>query len=232
LGYLACELTPVVIVSHSAAAFFRVEGPLVQRSAAVAAAWLAANSQQMSQRIARLGAVALAAPLSLGRDATTATRMAWMGLRGMSADRLEVLGEEYFETHLRDHIRPVGRDLLARARREKLEIVLVSDHLDCIVRPLAASLNVSMVVANRMELRNHKATGRLEDPVVGRLGGTWLRNFAQQHDIDLQRSCAYGAHDTDVPLLSSVGLPCAVHPDRGLRAAARDLDWPVVEATG
>ena len=222
----------MVSVSRSAAAFFRVEGPLVQRPAAVAAAWLAANSQEMSQRIARLGAVALAAPLSFGRDPTTATRMAWMGLRGMSGDRLEILGEEYFETHLKDHLRPVGRDLLARARREKLDVVLVSDHLDCIIRPLATYLNVSMVVANRMELRDHKATGRLQDPVVGRLGGAWLREFANEHNIDLQRSCAYGARDTDVPLLSSVGLPCAVHPDRGLRAAARDLDWPVVEATG
>ena len=54
-----------------------------------------------------------------------------------------------------------------------------------------------------MELRNGRATGRLEDPVVGRLGGQWLRDFAAEHDLDLSRSCAYGARDADVPLLAA-----------------------------
>ena len=79
--------------------------------------------------------------------------------------------------------------------------------------------------------RKDRATGRLEDPVIGRIGGAWLRDFAREHDLDLSRSAAYGGTDSDVPLLSSVGLPCAVHPDRGLRAAAVDLRWPIVEAT-
>lgn len=212
------------------AAFFRVEGPITSRSSALAAAWLAANSQEIGLRLTRLAAVGLSAPARLGADATTATRVAWMGLRGMTEDRLAILGEEYFEEHLKDAIRPIGKDLLARARREGQAVVLVSDHLDCIARPLADHLGADHLVANRMEIRKGKATGRLLDPVVGRLGGTWLREFAAEHDLDLATSCAYGARDTDVSLLSSVGLPCAVHPDRALRAAARDLDWPVVEA--
>ncbi len=212
------------------AAFFRAEGPILSRSAALAAAWLAANSQRIGLRVARLAAVGLSAPARVALDPTTATRVAWMGLRGMSEDRLEVLGEEYFEVHLRGAIRPVGRDLLARARREGQVVVLVSDHLEPIARHLAAHLGADHLVANRIEIRHGRATGRLCDPVVGRLGGGWLRDFAAEHDLDLARSCAYGARDGDIPLLSAVGLPCAVHPDRALRAAARDLDWPVVEA--
>ena len=213
------------------AAFFRAEGPLITRSAMMASAWFAANSQELGSRLGRLGTLALSAPLSLGRDPTMATRMAWMGLRDMTEDRLHFLGEEYFETHLRDKLRPVGLDLLARARREKQHVVLVSDHLDVIARPLAEHLRIDLVLSNRMELRNGRATGRLEDPVIGRVGGTWLREFAREHDLDLSRSAAYGGTDSDVPLLSSVGLPCAVHPDRGLRAAAKDLSWPIVEAS-
>lgn len=212
------------------AAFFRVEGPILSRPSALAAAWLAASSQELSLRLGRLAAVGLAAPLRLGMDATTATRVAWMGLRGMTEDRLEILGEEYFEAHLRGAIRPVASELLARARREGQVIVLVSDHLEPIARPLLAALDADLLVANRMEIRDGRATGRLLDPVVGRLGGAWLKSFAAEHGLDLGRSCAYGAHEADVALLSAVGLPCAVHPDRGLRAAARDLDWPVVEA--
>lgn len=211
------------------AAFFRVEGALVNRSAAFAAAWLAANSQQLTQRITRLGAVALSRPVQLAGDPTLASRLAWMGLRGTSEDRLVVLGEEFYELYLRDQVRPVARDLLDQARRAGRSIVLVSDNLDVIVRPLAEELGADELLCNRLELRNGRATGRLADPVVGRLGGQRLKELAVQRGLDLASSCAYGAHEVDAALLSAIGLPCALHPDRALRRVARDLDWPVVE---
>ena len=40
------------------AAFFRLEGALTPRTAEIAAAWLALNSQQIAQRLTRLGAAA------------------------------------------------------------------------------------------------------------------------------------------------------------------------------
>ena len=213
-----------------AAALFRLEGALVPRPAALAAAFLAANAQHVGQRALRLGAVALAAPFALGLgDAATGHRLAWAALRGTSEDRLRVLGEEYAEAHLIPALRPIAVDLVEQARRDGCLLVLVSDHVEPIVRPVAAHLRIDTVVANRLELRNGSATGRLEDPVVTRFGGERLRELAAEHGIDLGRSRAYGALAEDQVLLSAIGLPCAVHPDRALRRVARDLDWPVVE---
>jgi phosphoserine phosphatase len=213
------------------AAFFRVEGALSARPAALAAAWLAANAQHVGVRAARLGAVALSAPFALGLgDPTTGHRLAWAGLRGMSDDRLAVLGEEYFEGYVRDQLRPVGLDLLGRARADGLAIVLVSDNLDVVVEPLAEQLRADLLLCNHLELRSGRATGRLCDPVVSRFGGAWLREVAEEHELDLSRSRAYGATGADQVLLSAIGHPCAVHPDRTLRRVARDLDWPVVDA--
>ena len=42
-------------------------------------------------------------------------------------------------------------------------------------------------------------------------------------------SWAYGASAADSLLLSAIGQPCAVNPDRQLRRLAKDHDWPVVE---
>lgn len=218
-------------MSARPAAFFRVEGALVGRPSALAPAWLAANAQHLGQRFAGLGAVALSAPFSLpAADPVLGQRLAWMGLRGTSEDRLVVLGREYAESVLLPAVRPVGRDLLARARSDRRAVVLVSDGLHAVMQPLADALGADLLVSNRMELRNGRATGRLCDPVVGRFGGQWLRSFAAEHDLDLQRSTAYGARAEDQVLLAGIGLPCAVHPDRRLRRVARDLDWPVVEA--
>ena len=97
------------------AAFIRVEGALLGRPTLLAAGWLAANSQEMTHRVTRLGAVALAAPFAFGGDATVATRMAWMGLRGMSEDRIVILGEEYWSLYLEDSLLGLGLDLVQRA---------------------------------------------------------------------------------------------------------------------
>ncbi|MCA9568794.1 MAG: HAD family phosphatase [Myxococcales bacterium] len=213
----------------STAAFFRVEGTLLRRPTAFTVAWLAANAQELGGRISRLGALGLALPL-LGADRGLGRRLQWSALRGMSEDRLVVLGEELYATWLQDDILPIGRDLLERARRDGRRIVLVSDNLDVVVEHLARDLGVADWRANRLELRNGRATGRLMDPVVSTLAGSELREWADTHGLDLRQSSGYGASAEDAVLLSAVGLPCAVGPDRGLRRLASEHGWPVVNA--
>lgn len=210
------------------AAFFRVEGTLLTRPTAQTVGWLAANAQEFGSRFTRLAGLGMALPV-WAADPGLGRRLSWAALRGMSEDRLHVLGEEYALTHL-DAIRPVGRDLFERAKREHDRVVLVSDNLDVVVRHVAEQLGADDLICNRMELRGGRATGRLVDPVVGSLSGTELRAYAAEHGLDLARCCGYGAASEDAVLLSAVGLPCAVAPDRALRRLATTHRWPVVNA--
>ena len=211
-------------------AFFRLEGVLLSRPANLAAAWMAANAQELRQRLGSLSAVAASAPFSLGfGDPAVGARLAWMGLRGMSEDRLEVLGEEYWATHLDGHLRASGVDLVNQAKKDGRVVVLVADHLEPIARHVQHAVKADLLVANRMELRDGKATGRLKDPIVARFGGRPLRDFVAEHSLDLDGARAYGATAADQVLLAAIPWPCAVHPDRRLRRVARDLDWPIVE---
>lgn len=215
-----------------AAALFRLEGALVPRPAHLAAAWLAANAQHLSERALRTCAVALSAPFALGLgDPATGQRLAWSALRGTSADRLKILGREYAETWLIPSLRPTGLDLIERARRDGLAIVVLSDHLHELAAPVAAHLRADALVSNHLEIRDGRATGRLEDPILSRFGGSLLREWAAREGFDLASCRAYGASADDQVLLSSIGWPCAVSPDRTLRRVARDLSWPVVEGT-
>jgi HAD superfamily phosphoserine phosphatase-like hydrolase len=216
-------------MSGGRAAFFRVEGTLLPRPTAFTVAWFAANAAEIGGRITRLGALGLTLPV-LGADRALGRRLQWSALRGMSEDRLVILGEEVYETQLADTVRQVGRDLLARARQEGRRIVLVSDNLDVVVEHLARDLGVEDWRANRMELRNGRATGRLLDPVVSTLAGTQLHDYADEHGLDLRQCTGYGASAEDAVLLSAVGLPCAVEPDRALRRLATEHRWPVVNA--
>jgi HAD superfamily phosphoserine phosphatase-like hydrolase len=209
---------------------FRLEGTLSPRPTLTAATWMVANSQRFRARLLGISTMALAAPLAM-RDPSRANKLAWSSLEGMTEDRLDILGELYANEHLIPALSEVGVDLLERCRRQGDRIVILSDNLDVVARPVAHHLGVSDVIANSMELDKKKnATGKLREPVItAEMGGRVLRAELAERGIDLTTACAYGSHGADSVLLGAVALPCAVTPDRVLRRMARDLDWPVVE---
>lgn len=219
------------------AAFFRAEGVIVSSGVVHAAAFMAAQRAGMRERVLRFGQAALAAPIFglLGQnDRTLGNRVAHLAYRDMSEDRIAVLAEEYVEDVLEEKVLDSGLELMKKARADGHRIVVISEGIFEILDALRKKKlrHVDELVCNRLEYRDVKATGRLLDPVVGGYdGGTWLRDYASKHDIDLARSVAYAGHGPDLLLLSSVGTPCAVNPDFTLRKAAREADWPVVEYT-
>lgn len=216
------------------AAFFRIEGTLIARGACSAAAYFAANRAGFAERAWKLGQVALTAPIYsvLGQtDRVLANRLAYLPLRDMSEDRVAVLAEEYFDGVLRDRVLQGGVELMREARRKGRRVVLISDGLAQVIEPLAAHLrHVDDLVCNRLEFRDGYATGKLIEPVVGGHDSAgWVRRYASERGIDLQRSVAYAAHGPDMLLMSAVGSACAVNPDFTLRRAARQSDWPILD---
>ena len=97
---------------------------------------------------------------------TRATRLLYMLLRGVTRDRLDLLGEEYFEYILKPRLNKKAVDALRGAHDQHQQVVLVGQSLDHVLRPLARYLGVNRFVANRMEFRDGVATGRLLLPVV------------------------------------------------------------------
>jgi len=219
--------------STRTAAFFRVEGALLDRGALAAAAYFASNGQGFAERALRVGMLALAAPLhGLLRqaDGTTAVRAAYAACRHMSEDRIAELADEYYEDLLAERLYDRGRELVKQARRDGHRVVLVSEGLEQVVAKLAEVLRADDLVCNRLEFVDGQTTGKLLDPVIGgQQLGRWVRTYADEQAIDLSRSVAYAAQGPDLLLLAAVGQPCAVNPDFALRGAARDADWPVLE---
>ena len=149
--------------------FWRVEGSLLNLTAVRPVGFFSWNAQTFIERWARRGAMGL---LALGRpffyltNRAFATRLLHMVLRGVSRDRLDLLGEEYFEYKLKPHIKQAGYDKLREAIASGARVVLVSQGLDHVMHPLAAHLNVREIICNRLDFRDGMATGRLLDPVI------------------------------------------------------------------
>ncbi|MGE0132935.1 MAG: SDR family oxidoreductase [Blastocatellales bacterium] len=163
-------LAPVSEPPHlSNATFWRVEGSLLNLGAVRPVAFFTWNAQSFSERWLRRGSMALLAlirPLLYAADRIFATRVLHTLLRGVSCDRLDLLGEEYFNYVLKPKLKPNGVTKLKETMARGKKIVLVSQGLDHVMRPLAQHLGVEYLIANRLEFRDGLATGRLLSPVI------------------------------------------------------------------
>ena len=149
--------------------FWRVEGSLAQLTAVRPIAYFTWNAHTFAERWARRGGLflqALVRPALYAGHRVLATRILHALLRGVSRDRLDLLGEEYFEYVLKSQIRPEGLAKLREWMARNGQVVLVSQGLDHVMRPLAQHLGIERIVANRLEFRSGIATGRLLSPVI------------------------------------------------------------------
>jgi long-chain acyl-CoA synthetase len=92
-------------------------------------------------------------------------------LRGVSQDRLDYLGEEYFQYILKPRLNPKSVARLRELTAEGRSVVLVSQGLDHVMRPMAGYLGVRELISNRLEFRDGLSTGRLLSPVIRPRGG-------------------------------------------------------------
>src|SRR5215472_1309491 len=149
--------------------YWRVEGSLLEMSALGQVGFFTWNSQSFAERWRRRAGMALMTllrPFAFIGGGGFATRLLYALLRGVTRDRLDLLGEEYFDYRLKPRLRKEAIESLQHALRAGQKIVLVGESLDHILRPLARHLGVEHFIGNRMEFRDGVATGRLLEPIV------------------------------------------------------------------
>jgi thioester reductase-like protein len=178
--------------------YWRVEGSLLELTTVRPVAFFTWNAQKFTERWLRRGTVLLMAalrPFLYVLNRTFATRVVYSILRGISRDRLDLLGNEYFEYKLKPQLKPEGVEQLKKAVAAGAEVVLVSQGLEYVMRPLAQHLGVKWIVANRLDFRDGIATGRLLGPVI-RPRGMFAR--VSSAGPDGTRSAERLAHDLGV----------------------------------
>jgi HAD superfamily hydrolase (TIGR01490 family) len=214
------------------AAFYDVDGTLIKTNVVHAYAYYAVNAQQMKDKFTKAAGLVASLPfywLADKFDRRKFNESFYKNYAGYSEDRLIVIGQEVFENVIKPNIFEGARSLLEKSREQGHRQILITGALDVITEPLAEFLGVDDFVANKLELKDGEATGRLEKPVVaGANKALWVRRYSERHGIDLDGSFAYADSGSDIPLLSVVGNPCAVNPDFRMKTNARAYDWPVL----
>src|ERR1700690_336623 len=125
--------------------FWRVEGSLLNLTAVRPVGFFTWNAQSFLGRWTRrgaMGALALARWGLFASNRVFATRVLHTVLRGESRDRLDLLGDEFFYYFLKPRLKQAGVANLREVVGSGVEVVLVSQGLDHIMRPLAEYLCV------------------------------------------------------------------------------------------
>ena len=219
--------------SGATAAFYDMDGTLIDANVIHAFAYYAINAHSLSTRVKKTAGLLANLPRYWATDRIDRKLFNdtfYKSYEGYFEDRLKLIGEEVFEKVLKPRIYPGTMNLIKRSKAQGHRQIIVTGGIDHITRPVAKYLGFDDFVANRLEIKDHKATGRLQKPFIGGANkARWVQQYAQKHGIDLDRSFAYADSGSDLPLLSVVGNPCAVNPDRGLRTLAKSYEWPILD---
>ena len=214
-------------------AFFDVDGTLVSTNVVHAYAHYVFNRGTLLGTATRVAQGLLMAPawaLTNAFNRKLFNELFYRSYEGLSEDRLIELADELSEKVLVPAVLPGALDIIGEARRAGCKIVLCTGAIDITMRPLAKYLGADDLIANSLQFVEGFATGKVVPPIVeGAHKAGRIRNYCLEHGLRLDLSHAYSDSLSDYPMLSVVGRPCAVNPDRALRSHARAYEWPILD---
>jgi HAD superfamily hydrolase (TIGR01490 family) len=212
------------------ASYFDVDGTLVTTNLVHPTMFYLLNQGTPFRTLQKLGRALVRAPsMAVAElvDRRMFNELLFSTYEGMSEDRLVVLADEVFEKVLRPSLYKPALDLVRKSRDAGHEIVLVSGALDVILKLLANHIGGATVIGNRLEMKDGIATGKLVRPIIaGPEKARAVREHARAHGHDLDECFAFSDSYSDVPMLSVVGNPAAVNPDKRLALLAKAYSWP------
>jgi HAD superfamily hydrolase (TIGR01490 family) len=218
-----------------AACYFDVDGTLVRTNLVQPTLYYLLNQGTPVQTTLRVGRALLRAPLMARAeflDRRLFNELLYSAYKGMSEDRLVLLADEVFDRVLRPSLYPAAKSLVEKSVAAGHEVVFVSGALELVVRRLSEYFGGGDVIANRLEMKDGIATGKLLAPVVaGPEKARIVRDHARARGYDLDECFAFSDSYSDVPMLSVVGHPAAVNPDRRLALLAKAYSWPLFDLT-
>jgi len=213
------------------AAFFDLDKTIVSRSSSLALSRPMYRAGMVSRGQLMRGAYAQLVYLLVGADERKMQRLkeGMLALtKGWERSAVERLVEDVILEVIDPYVYQEALDLIELHRSEGRAIYIVSSSPEEIVRPLARHFGVAGVIATRAQVGSDgKYTGDLAFYSYGESKAEAMREIAERVGIDLAGSYAYSDSTTDIPMLSAVGNPVAVNPDRELRRHAEEHQWQV-----
>jgi HAD superfamily hydrolase (TIGR01490 family) len=149
-------------------------------------------------------------------------------LAGHPADRLHAVAADVVG-RMQPRIWPETRALLQAHLDAGHEVYLISATPDFLAQELASALGATAGIGTGLEIVDGVFTGRfssgaMHGPEKARAASALMAD----RGFDAVDCYAYSDSSNDLPLLTAVGTPVAINPDRALERHARSEGWRVL----
>lgn len=219
----------------TSAAFFDLDKTILATSSTFALQGSFVGAGLVSRRAAIISVLVHLPYLLRGADEARMNEMAEaLGdlTKGLDARLLEKIVEESLDTVIDPVCYTRALEEIARHKAAGRPVVIASASAIEVVRPIAARLGADAVLASVVEKDETGAyTGRILHYNQADGKASACASLAAARGWDLADCWAYSDSVSDVPLLSSVGHPVAVNPDRRLRKIAEERAWTIERFT-
>lgn len=150
-----------------------------------------------------------------------------------SVASLSDMAEEIFEDTMRQKIWPGTQAIAQLHLAQRQRVWLVTAAPVEVASIIARKLGLTGALGTVAEHADGYYTGRLVgDLLHGPAKADAVRALAAREGLELIRCSAYSDSANDIPMLSLVGDPCAVNPDRRLRHYAHERGWRIHDYRG
>lgn len=216
------------------AAFFDLDKTIIAKSSTLAFSRSFYQGGLINRRAVLRSAYAQFVYLVGGADHDQMERMrAYLSsmATGWDVEQVKVIVAETLHQLIDPLIYDEAATLIEQHHLAGRDVVIVSTSGAEVVEPIGRMLGADHVIATRMVVEDGRYSGEIEYYAYGETKAEAVRALAEEHGYDLAQCYAYSDSVTDVPMLSAVGHPSAVNPDRALRKEAAARDWPVLVFT-
>lgn len=152
-------------------------------------------------------------------------------VEGSSLEDLQQIGEDLYENYFVPKVYRATYDRLREHIEAGHQVYLVSATPWLIAEEIARRLGAAGGLGTRGQVLDGFLGRGLDGGLLhGEAKVTAVMKVAKELNLDLDASWAYSDSASDIPMLSLVGHPVAVNPDRVLRSFAKVKGWPVLSA--
>jgi len=147
---------------------------------------------------------------------------------GWDVDQVRSIVEETLHDIVDPLVYKEATQLIAEHREQGHDVVVVSASGDELVGPIAELVGATHSVGSKATVVGGRYTGDMEFYCAGENKAGAARKLAAENGYRLDQCHAYSDSIADLPLLTAVGHPTVVNPDRALRKEAAARGWPVL----
>jgi HAD superfamily hydrolase (TIGR01490 family) len=148
-----------------------------------------------------------------------------LALKGIEINTVKSWAREFMASYLPAQILPYSKSLVKQVALLVDITIAVSGSPQEVVNELQ-TLGFDKVYGSLFKLNSGVYTSKVEaNLILGEVKGDRIYNIADEYNIDLAKSIAFGDTDQDEPMLNIVKIPIALHPNSALKEICKSQGW-------